>query len=107
MITGFKTAEDFNTIGDLTVMCFVQLLKCPKDETQFNTPIEIFADGRKQTLYVNFTMLCKCECENVGDPVSSQDALKKKREVKNDRWKKYITVLTEISCYVAAGRVCF
>lgn len=50
----------------------MQLLKCPEDETKWNVPIKIFADGRKQTLIIDFTMLCNCQCEKVGDDVSSK-----------------------------------
>ena len=48
----------------------IEVLKCPKDPREWNQVIEIYPVGINEKVIVDLSMMCQCDCEKPGNPVS-------------------------------------
>ena len=50
----------------------IEVVKCPKDPREWKQTFEIYPVGINEKVLVNLEMMCQCDCEKPGNPVSSQ-----------------------------------
>ena len=48
----------------------IEVLKCPKDPREWHQVIEIYPVGINEKVIVDLSMMCQCDCEKPGNPVS-------------------------------------
>ena len=50
----------------------IEVVKCPKDPREWKQTFEIYPVGINEKVLVNLEMMCQCDCEKPGNPVSNQ-----------------------------------
>ena len=48
----------------------IEVVKCPKDPREWHQVFQIYPVGINEAVLVDLTMMCQCECEKPGNPVS-------------------------------------
>jgi hypothetical protein len=48
----------------------IEVVKCPKDPREWKQVFEIYPVGINETVLVDLEMMCQCDCEKPGNPVS-------------------------------------
>ena len=48
----------------------IEVVKCPKDPREWKQTFEIYPVGINEKVLVNLEMMCQCDCEKPGNPVS-------------------------------------
>ena len=56
----------------LLFLAKIEVVKCPKDPREWKQTFEIYPVGINEKVLVNLEMMCQCDCEKPGNPVSSQ-----------------------------------
>ncbi len=49
----------------------IEVVKCPKDPRDWKQTFQIYPVGINEAVLVDLEMLCQCDCERPGNPVSS------------------------------------
>ena len=55
----------------------IEVVKCPKDPREWHQVFQIYPVGINEAVLVDLTMMCQCECEKPGNPVSIENCAQK------------------------------
>ena len=53
------------------------MIKCPKNPAEWKQTFQIYPVGINEAVLVDLEMMCQCDCEKPGNPVSLKSFIKK------------------------------
>ncbi len=83
----------------------IEVVKCPKDPREWHQVFQIYPVGINEAVLVDLTMMCQCECEKPGNPVSI--GAQKPKAFSTAYLLQYLKMTQKVSLYNIANFVSF